>query len=139
MSTPGSDAAAVEPVDSDPASTKKKPKRDRCSDGCDGLQCCTVFDACDLLAVLLAVILAVPQTPRVTHGPRGSRGALRLVEAYRLHVSPERPPCCNLTPTCSRYGRDALRERGLWALPSIIGRLRSCGEVARQRHASLLS
>ena len=40
------------------------------------------------------------------------------VRAYRLIVSPLKPPCCRYHPTCSRYALDALRVhgalRGVW-------------------------
>jgi putative membrane protein insertion efficiency factor len=34
------------------------------------------------------------------------------VRAYRLLLSPLKPPCCRYRPTCSRYALDALRMHG---------------------------
>jgi putative membrane protein insertion efficiency factor len=34
------------------------------------------------------------------------------VRAYRLLLSPLKPPCCRYRPTCSRYALDALQAHG---------------------------
>lgn len=111
--------------------SKKRGRRDRCSDvadcaDCGDLDCCSL----SLVLLLVSVLRAVPATPVQRSAPYGSRTALRLVEAYRLHVSPQRPAVCNLSPTCSRFGRDALRERGLRAVPAIVVRLAECSRAA---------
>ena len=39
--------------------------------------------------------------------------ALRLIQAYRLAISPLFPPSCRYAPTCSEYCYDAIAEYGL--------------------------
>ena len=39
--------------------------------------------------------------------------ALRLIQAYRLAISPLFPPSCRYAPTCSEYCYDAIAEHGL--------------------------
>ena len=39
--------------------------------------------------------------------------AIGLLLLYRRYISPLAPPCCRYTPSCSRYGIDALRRYGL--------------------------
>ena len=49
-----------------------------------------------------------------TGGP-GTPMARRLIAAVRVYqreISPERPPCCAFTPTCSAYSVEALTEHG---------------------------
>lgn len=43
----------------------------------------------------------------------GSGLALRLIQAYRLAISPLLPPSCRFAPTCSEYCYDAIAEHGL--------------------------
>jgi uncharacterized protein len=64
-------------------------------------------------------LFLVPTTVRHVHragtGPRGSRAAERLVAAVRVYqreISPQRPPCCSFTPTCSAYAVEALERHG---------------------------
>jgi putative membrane protein insertion efficiency factor len=59
---------------------------------------------------------------------RGGRAAARLIRSYQLHVSvPRARPVCPMTPTCSRYGLQAVSRHGLlrggWL---VVGRLRRC-------------
>lgn len=35
-----------------------------------------------------------------------------LIRLYRRAVSPNRPPCCRFTPTCSAYALEALEKYG---------------------------
>jgi putative membrane protein insertion efficiency factor len=35
--------------------------------------------------------------------------ALRL---YKRHISPQLPPACRYTPTCSEYAMEAIEQRG---------------------------
>ena len=39
--------------------------------------------------------------------------SLRLIQAYRLAISPLFPPSCRYAPTCSEYYYDAIAEHGL--------------------------
>jgi len=38
---------------------------------------------------------------------------LRLLRFYKAHISPQLPPACRYTPTCSEYAIEALERRGL--------------------------
>ena len=38
---------------------------------------------------------------------------VRLLELYKLRISPLLPPACRFTPTCSEYARLALLKHGL--------------------------
>ncbi|MBO0842920.1 MAG: membrane protein insertion efficiency factor YidD [Nocardioides sp.] len=55
----------------------------------------------------------------------------RRVRAYQIHISARRPPVCPMTPTCSRYGLDALSRhgaiRGSWLTWRRIRRCRRPG------------
>lgn len=42
------------------------------------------------------------------------RGALKLIEGYRVHISPYKKPCCRYYPTCSAYGMEAIRLHGFF-------------------------
>jgi putative membrane protein insertion efficiency factor len=66
-----------------------------------------------LLAAGVKLLLAAPG-PADPGGPSG-RIARRLHTAvgyYRREISPNRPPCCRFTPTCSAYAQAALAEHG---------------------------
>ena len=39
---------------------------------------------------------------------------LCLIRFYRKYVSPGRPPCCRLIPTCSAYALEAIEVHGAW-------------------------
>ena len=39
--------------------------------------------------------------------------ALRLIQAYRLAISPLLPPSCRYAPTCSEYCYEAIAQYGL--------------------------
>ena len=41
------------------------------------------------------------------------RWPVRLLELYKLRISPLLPPACRFTPTCSEYARLALLKHGL--------------------------
>ena len=43
----------------------------------------------------------------------GKSVALRLIQVYRLALSPLLPPSCRYAPTCSEYCYDAIAEYGL--------------------------
>lgn len=62
----------------------------------------------------------------------GSRIASRLIRSYQLNVSvPRGRSVCRMTPSCSRYGLQAVSSygalKGGWL---IAGRLRRCGSGA---------
>ncbi|MDD6161056.1 MAG: membrane protein insertion efficiency factor YidD [Oscillospiraceae bacterium] len=37
---------------------------------------------------------------------------LALIRFYRKNISPLRPPCCRVIPTCSTYAREAVEVHG---------------------------
>ena len=37
---------------------------------------------------------------------------LALIRCYRKHISPARPPCCRIIPTCSQYALEAVEKYG---------------------------
>ena len=37
---------------------------------------------------------------------------LFLIRFYQRGISPNRPPCCRFTPTCSRYAYEAITKYG---------------------------
>lgn len=66
------------------------------------------------LAVLVVLVIALHDF-MVSHG-RGfaARGAIFLIDEYRAHLSPHLRGrvTCRFTPTCSAYGREAIRKYG---------------------------
>ncbi|MFA7636618.1 MAG: membrane protein insertion efficiency factor YidD [Monoglobales bacterium] len=44
--------------------------------------------------------------------------ALALIAFYRKQISPNKPPCCRFTPTCSEYALQAFEKynffKALW-------------------------
>ncbi len=40
------------------------------------------------------------------------RPLLWLIRFYRKHISPNTPPSCKFTPTCSQYGLEAIERFG---------------------------
>jgi len=77
--------------------------------------CCLAnFIGCGTDSFLLAPA-TVRQVRRSGTGERGTRPADRMIAAVRVYqreISPKRPPCCALTPTCSAYAVEALQEHG---------------------------
>ena len=67
-----------------------------------------------LIAALISLVIALHDFT-VPHG-RGlaARGAIFLIDEYRAHVSPHLRGrvTCRFTPTCSAYGREAIRKYG---------------------------
>jgi putative component of membrane protein insertase Oxa1/YidC/SpoIIIJ protein YidD len=95
---------------------------------CDGCDCGSFTTSMVLLPALAAGLLMSPlATPRAR--------MTRAVRFYRAEVSPRVAPRCNLTPTCSTFGRDALEAHGALTSARLIrARLRQCRvEGARQR------
>ena len=71
-------------------------------------------------------------------GERGTRLAERMIAAvhvYQREISPNRPPCCPFTPTCSNYAVEALEHhgaaRGTWLT---VRRLLRCRPGATGGH-----
>jgi putative membrane protein insertion efficiency factor len=52
--------------------------------------------------------------------------ALFFIRFYQKHISPAFPPSCRFTPSCSRYGYEAIDKYGLleggWMAIKRIGR-----------------
>ena len=40
------------------------------------------------------------------------RFLLAIIAFYRKHISPNKPPCCRYTPTCSQYALTAIERFG---------------------------
>ena len=57
---------------------------------------------------------------------------LRLLRFYKAQVSPQLPPACRYTPTCSEYAIEAIERRGL-IVGSLLAtrRVLSCNPFAR--------
>ena len=87
-----------------------------------------------ILAVILAIVaihdFAVPRG-------RGwaARGAIAAIDEYRAHVSPRLRGYvrCRFQPTCSAYGREAIRKYG-FAKGSVkaVWRIARCGPWTKQ-------
>lgn len=39
---------------------------------------------------------------------------LALIRFYQKGISPNTPPSCRFTPTCSQYAYEAIRKYGAW-------------------------
>jgi putative membrane protein insertion efficiency factor len=58
--------------------------------------------------------------------------AVKLVQVYKLVVSPWLPPACRFTPTCSEYAVEAIEQYGLFSgVIRAIGRLLRCHPLHR--------
>ena len=68
------------------------------------------------LIIALIVLVITLHDFTAPHG-RGlaARGAIFVIDEYRAHVSPRLrgKVTCRFTPTCSAYGREAIRKYGL--------------------------
>ncbi|MBE5807159.1 MAG: membrane protein insertion efficiency factor YidD [Clostridiales bacterium] len=40
------------------------------------------------------------------------RGLIAAIRFYQRHISPNHPPCCRFTPTCSQYALEAVEKYG---------------------------
>ncbi|MDO9458221.1 membrane protein insertion efficiency factor YidD [Nocardioides sp.] len=60
------------------------------------------------------------------------RVVARLIRSYQVNVSvPRSRPVCTMTPTCSRYGLQAVSRHGCWRGGLlVVRRLRRCGTDA---------
>ena len=68
----------------------------------------------DALGCGMNLFLVAPTTLRRAAGEK--RGAadrmVAAIEVYQREISPKRPPCCRFAPTCSAYGKEAIRTHG---------------------------
>ncbi len=108
---------------------RRRHRSGRSSRGsCDGWDGCD--EGCDVVSLFVLLWPALPAalvTPAPAGTPWAARWPARLVVAYRERVSPTRPPCCPLTPTCSTYGLEALRVHGaVRGTRLTLARLRRC-------------
>ena len=55
-----------------------------------------------------------------------------LIGLYRKHISPNKPPCCRFTPTCSAYAIEAFQKRGFFVgLILTVWRILRCNPLSR--------
>jgi putative component of membrane protein insertase Oxa1/YidC/SpoIIIJ protein YidD len=98
--------------------------------GCDGCDC----GGCDLTLFGFFISgMFYFSTPPVLEGPRTMRPALRLIRSYQRNVSAHRPAVCNLSPTCSRFGYETLRDTGWRGVRTVRERLTECRVTGQQR------
>ena len=58
--------------------------------------------------------------------------AIAIVELYRRHISPLKPPCCRFIPTCSQYALEAFEEWGFFiGLALTIWRILRCNPFCK--------
>lgn len=143
------DALEIEqPDETGGQSQGQSRRRWDCSDplpGCSDIPGCGDFGDCDcdwltmtgpaLLAVCYGALRTSAVDPHTTRpASPAARLASRLVRSYQLNVSAHRAPVCNLSPSCSRYGLQALAEHGLLrGLRLIRARLAECRAAGRAR------
>jgi len=82
-------------------------------------------------AALLVLVVMIVAMHDVANEPRYSwsgRAAIGTIDSYRAHVSPHLRVYvrCRFTPTCSAYGREAIRKYGFAA-----GSWRAVKRIAR--------
>ena len=62
----------------------------------------------------------------------GALLVLKLLEAYKVVVSPWLSPACRYTPTCSEYAHEAVERYGVWrGSRKAIRRLLRCHPLHR--------
>ena len=60
---------------------------------------------------------------------------LLLIKIYQSLISPILGPSCRFTPTCSQYGKEALKKHGLFkGLYLTLNRLSSCHPWGKSGH-----
>ena len=60
---------------------------------------------------------------------------LLLIRIYQSLISPILGPSCRFTPTCSQYGKEALKKHGLFkGLYLTLNRLSSCHPWGKSGH-----
>lgn len=58
--------------------------------------------------------------------------AIAIVEFYRRHISPLKPPCCRFIPTCSQYALEAFEEWGFFiGLALTVWRILRCNPFCK--------
>ncbi|MBR6523190.1 MAG: membrane protein insertion efficiency factor YidD [Clostridia bacterium] len=63
---------------------------------------------------------------------------LAILNFYRNHISPNKPPCCRFTPTCSEYAKEAFEKYGFFkALRLTIWRLLRCNPFSKSGYDPL--
>jgi putative membrane protein insertion efficiency factor len=82
-------------------------------------------------AALLVLVVMIVAMHDVANEPRYSwsgRAAIGAIDSYRAHVSPHLGGYvrCRFTPTCSAYGREAIRKYGF-----AVGGWRAVKRIAR--------
>ena len=87
------------------------------------------------IAVAILLVIAIHDFA-VPHG-RGfaARGALFAIDEYRAHVSPHLRGriVCRFRPTCSAYGREAIRKYGFGKGSAMAAwRIARCGPWTKQ-------
>ncbi len=59
-------------------------------------------------------------------------GLLALLRFYKRHISPQLPPACRYTPTCSEYAMEAIERHGaLRGGLLAVRRVISCNPLSR--------
>jgi putative membrane protein insertion efficiency factor len=94
------------------------------SSGCDG--CDIPCDGCDLpcdlfriglfsfrISRLRALALTAPRRPARRGPSPAARAGMVAIRGYQRWLSHRLPTTCRHTPTCSRYGAEAIRRYGL--------------------------
>lgn len=99
-------------------------------------QCCPQMWISALPALFLA--LTRPSAGRDPAAPRpAGRTAAAMygaVRHYRAEISPDRPPCCPYTPSCSTYAVKALHRHGaLRGGRLVLARLLRCRPAQARR------
>ena len=80
------------------------------------------------VAVLIVMIVAMHDLANEPRDSYTAQMAIAAIDQYRAHVSPHLRGivACRFTPTCSAYGREAIRKYGLAA-----GGWRTAKRIAR--------
>mgnify|MGYP002801371091 CR=1 FL=1 len=59
---------------------------------------------------------------------------LALIRGYRKYISPARPPCSRIIPTCTAYPLEAVEKYGAWKGGLLaLRRLLKCHPFHRQK------
>ncbi|HEX7420459.1 MAG TPA: membrane protein insertion efficiency factor YidD [Thermoanaerobaculia bacterium] len=83
------------------------------------------FAALTVLVLMIVVMHDVASEPRDSYS---AQTAIAAIDQYRAHVSPHLRGIvvCRFTPTCSAYGREAIRKYGF-----AVGGWRAAKRIAR--------
>lgn len=83
-----------------------------------------------VLPLAVLALIAAHDLSVANHRGFAARGAIFLIDEYRAHVSPRLKGVvtCRFIPSCSAYGREAIRKRGFAAGVAKTGwRVVRCG------------